>query len=95
MCSLYYSFLSFTFEVLLSVFGIAIVPYMAGDAFASSCDMTDVNVVPIGCGSMEHVFWRQYTVAFRQASLFVFIYKCILMQGAYLHIVHNSILENT
>ena len=33
----------------------------------------NVNVVPIGCGSMDYAFRLQHTVAFRQASLFVFI----------------------
>ena len=66
MWSFYYSFIVHL-QGSISIFRIAVVTCMTGNALAFSCGMT-VNVVLIGRGSMNYPFWLQHTVAFRQAS---------------------------
>ena len=69
MCGLFIIPLSFIFKVLLIFF----VLLLAVDALAFSCGMTECERCADWVWEHGYAFWRQHTVAFRQASLFVFI----------------------
>ena len=73
-CRFYYSFI-IHLRGTFSCFRIAVLTCMAGDVLAFSCGMTECEHLPIERGGMDYAFRLQYTVAFRHASLFVFISK--------------------